>query len=310
MPTMNVSRCIDINAPLDTVLPLLLRFEHWPAWSPWLCQEPEAEVTFTGPQGEVGSGYSWSGHRVGAGSMALRNASDTHINCDLYFLKPFKSQASVAFDLERLSDDKCRVQWSMQSSLPFFMFFMRKSFEAYIGTDYNRGLSMLKELAETGDVKSRVSIEAITDLPETEYIALAGSGKLADLGAIMQRNYPKLETIVATSGLTQNGSAFCHYRVMDPVNDHWEFIVALPISGEAATPGFERGTRPAIKRCAHIRHTGHYTHLGNAWATAFGWMRTEKHRHKKKRGGFEMYLDKPDQTDPAHLRTDLYIPLR
>lgn len=310
MPTMNVSRCIDINASLDNVLPLLLRFEHWPAWSPWLCQEPEAEISFVGPPAEVGSGYSWNGHRVGAGSMTLSNASETHIHCDLHFLKPFKSQASVVFELERLSEHKCRVQWGMQSSLPFFMFFMRKSFEAYIGADYIRGLSMLKELAETGEVKSKSSIEPITDLPETDYIALSGSGTLDELGEIMQRNYPKLETIVASTALTQNGSRFCHYRVMDPVNDRWEFIVALPISGEAATPGFERGTRPAIKRCAHIRHTGHYTHLGNAWATAFGWMRAEKHRHKKKLGGFELYLDNPDKTDPAHLRTDLYIPLR
>ena len=310
MPTMNVSRRINIDASLDTVLPLLLRFEHWPAWSPWLCQEQEAEVSFTGPQGEVGSGYNWNGHRVGAGSMSLNSASESRIDCDLHFLKPFKSHASVAFDLEQLSEDKCRVQWSMQSSLPFFMFFMRKAFEAYIGTDYTRGLNMLKELAETGDVKSKVSIEAITDLPETEYIALAGGGTLAELGEIMQSNYPKLETIVATSALTQNGPAFCHYRVMDPIKDRWEFIVALPISGEAATPGFERGTRPAIKRCAHIRHTGHYTHLGNAWATAFGWLHVEKHRHKKRLGGFELYLDKPNEIDPALLRTDLYIPLR
>jgi len=310
MPTMNVSRSIDINAPLESVLPLLLRFEHWPKWSPWLCQEPEAEVTYTGPQGEIGSGYSWNGQRVGAGSMSLTSASESRLDCDLNFLKPFKSQASVGFDLERLNDDQCRIQWSMQSSLPFFMFFMRKAFEAYIGADYKRGLSMLKELAETGEIMSKVSIEAITDLPEVEYIGISSGGQLADLGEIMRHSFPKLEAIVASSALSACGAPYCHYRVMDPVNDRWEFIVALPVSGDASTPGFERGTRPAIKRCAHVRHTGHYIHLGNAWATAFGWMRAEKHRHKKKMGGFEIYLDDPTTTNAEQLRTDLYIPLK
>jgi len=310
MPTINVSRQIDIDVPINTVYPLITEFKHWPSWSPWLCQEREAQIDYHGPDGEVGSGYSWSGTRIGAGSMQLSKASPEHIACDLSFLKPFKSQAEVNFHLEKLSDESCRVQWSMQSALPFFLFWMKKPFEAYIGGDYTRGLSMLKELAETGEVKSEVLVEAISELPATDYIALSGHGTLAELGPIMQQNYPKLESAVAEQKLTQTGPAFCHYTVMDPVRDRWQFIVALPISGDAATPGFERGTRPALKKCARVTHLGHYQHLGNAWATAFAWMKAEKQQHLKKMGGFELYYDRSSENDETKVRTEIYVPLK
>ncbi len=310
MPTMNVSREIEIQSPIEEVIPLIRRFEHWPSWSPWLCQEREAEVLYNGEQGEVGSGYSWNGSRIGAGSMSLLSANASSLRCDLNFLKPFKSHAEVGFELKSLGDKNCSVSWSMESKLPFFLFFMRQSFERFIGLDYERGLSMLKELAENGEVVSRISIEPLSELHETDYIGVSGRCKLADLGPAMQEHFPKLGAALAESSLTQNGPVFCHYRVMDPIRDHWEFTTAMPVSGDGEVSGVERGTRAAIARCAHIRHTGKYIHLGNAWATAFGWIRAEKHRQLKKHGGFEVYLDDPAQTPASELRTDIYVPLK
>lgn len=310
MPTINVARHLDIDASLDDVYPLIAEFKHWPHWSPWLCQEPEVELEFSGADGEVGSGYSWAGTRIGAGSMQLSHADKSRISCDLSFLKPFKSQAHVTFNLERLADKRCRVTWRMLSGLPFFMFFMQKSFEAYIGGDYQRGLSMLKELAETGEVKSKVEVLGLAELPATEYIGLNGSGTLAELGPFMQEHFPKLAAAVTQHELCQTGPAFCHYRVMDPVRDRWQFMLAVPITGDTATLGFERGTRPQQAKCAHVRHSGHYHHLGNAWAAAFAWLRAEKHRQLKKAGGYEVYLDDPKSTDVAQLRTDIYVPIK
>lgn len=309
MPTMTVTRQTDIDAPLDRVTPLILHFEHWPSWNPWLCQEPEAELAFSGTPGEIGSGYSWNGVRVGAGSIALAGFSESHIDCELHFLKPFKSQASVRFELTALGADSCRVAWRMHSSLPFFMFFMRKPFEAYIGADYRRGLSMLKEMAERGAVDSRVSIEGIEALPETRYIALEGRGRLADLGEVMAEQFQALDRALAERDIAPSGPHFCHYTAMDPVADHWEFRCAVPVDDEVSLPGFVPGQRPAHRRCAHLRHTGAYHHLGNAWATAFSWIRADKLHQRKKLGCYEVYLDSPHQAT-AERRTDIYVPIK
>lgn len=310
MPTMQLSRETEIETSLDVLKPLLMDFNNWPLWSPWLCQEPEADVRYEGPPAEIGSSYSWNGSRIGAGGMTLSSATASLLEYDLVFHKPFKSRARVAFELSATDTDRCRVKWSMSSSLPFFLFFMRKSFEVYIGNDYERGLRMLKELAETGTVNSNTAIEAIATLPAADFIGMAGSGNLASLGPAMQQAFPQLRTAIDDAGLSTAGAPFCHYRKMDPVADYWEYTLAIPVSGEATTPGFERGTRQAMSRCAQLTHTGHYHHLGNAWATAFSWMRAEKKRFHKKHGAFEIYLDDPATSDAAALRTRLFIPLK
>ena len=65
---------------------------------------------------------------------------------DLTFLKPCKSQAKVAFYLKE-EGASTQVRWTMDSVLPFFLFWMKKSMEAYISQDYGRGLRLLKDFA-------------------------------------------------------------------------------------------------------------------------------------------------------------------
>jgi len=67
------------------------------------------------------------------------------------------------------SKAETRVTWSMQSSLPFFLFFMRKSFENFVGMDYDRGLRMLKEQLESGKISSRIDLaDDVRALPVAE----------------------------------------------------------------------------------------------------------------------------------------------
>lgn len=77
------------------------------------------------------------------------------ISYDLRFLKPWKSQADVTIFLLEESDGT-EVTWTMDMSLPIFLFWMKKAMEVYIGMDYERGLLMPKDLGETGSVPSRL----------------------------------------------------------------------------------------------------------------------------------------------------------
>ena len=63
---------------------------------------------------------------VGSGNMNVtaENAPQS-IDYDLTFLKPWKSRAKVRFELERKGDGT-KTTWFMESSLPFFMFWMKK----------------------------------------------------------------------------------------------------------------------------------------------------------------------------------------
>jgi len=120
MTKIDVEATIEICAPAEKIRHALIDFNTWPIWSPWLYIEPETQVTYRGEVGQAGHGYDWVGKKTGAGSMTLLSSTDCHIACDLQFLKPFKSEAKVAFDIQAIDDGQSRVTWSMKSSLPFY----------------------------------------------------------------------------------------------------------------------------------------------------------------------------------------------
>ena len=72
MPAFEVQRSIVINAPPEKVFDTVVDFGTWTTWSPWLCAEPEAEVTVSEDPSSVGSTYEWTGEIVGAGIIEHR----------------------------------------------------------------------------------------------------------------------------------------------------------------------------------------------------------------------------------------------
>ena len=82
------------------------------------------------------------------------------ISYGLRFLKPWKSQADVTISLLEESGGT-EVTWTMDISLPIFLFWMKKAMEVYIGMNYQRGLLMLKDLGETGSVPSRLEFPGL-----------------------------------------------------------------------------------------------------------------------------------------------------
>ncbi|MBK8108869.1 MAG: hypothetical protein IPK46_00265 [Saprospiraceae bacterium] len=83
--------------------------------------------------------YAWEGNRIGSGNMKVVGHEENKlVQYDLNFLKPYKSHANVTISLSP-AEGGTLVNWSMASSLPFFLFFMKKSMEAYIGNDFERG---------------------------------------------------------------------------------------------------------------------------------------------------------------------------
>ena len=130
--------------------------------------EPEAKVTVQ----EDGKYYEWSGNRVGSGNMTvLKEQTNEWIECDLTFLKPWKSKAKVKFNLKS-EGDSTRITWNMDSSLPFFMFFMKKMMEAFVGMDYERGLNMLKDYSEDDKVHSHMEFKGRQTYPGCNYIGV------------------------------------------------------------------------------------------------------------------------------------------
>lgn len=310
MPAMQITSSIDINAPAARVRDTIADFTTWPKWSPWLLMEPNCNLTYQGDAGELGHGYDWAGDKIGAGGMVMKSLDANRMEADLQFLKPWKSQADIAFDVEAVGDDTTRVKWHMDSSMPFFMFFMVNKMKAMIKSDYDRGLRMLKDLLETGSVPTGINVEGVVDVPAVLYAGKINQSSLADIGTSMGKAFPEVYSAATSANAEIVGMPFSIYDKMDLVNSACSYTAAIPVAESVTlSGGIQCQERPAC-RALKVVHTGPYRHLGNAWSTGMSDMRHMKLKMDKRKPPFEIYINDPDNTPEEALITEVYMPVR
>lgn len=310
MPKYHVERSIEIEAPIARVQALTNDFSEWPAWSPWLCMEPDAKLEIFGTAGEVDHGYSWQGELTGEGKMRTSaNEGGLH-QMDLTFLKPFKSTAKVALNHVD-QGDKTTVTWTMDSALPFFLFFMTGSIKTMIGMDYERGLKMLKDYAEKGTIDSSIDIRGVVDTPEFHYVGLSAESALANIGESLEVTMPRIFSLAKEGGFTfTDMPAGTIYNHMDLKQQQCRYTAMIPVAS-TATSGTDMTTGTiSAGKSLKVVHTGSYQHLGNGWAAAMSYQRYKKLKPLKSQPPYEIYRNDPAETDEKDLITEIYIPLK
>ena len=315
MPSYNVQRRVLINADENKVRSVIENFREWPKWSPWLCMEPDAELVYQGEPGQIGHGYQWRGEITGAGGMEITEISDRGYDMALNFIKPFKSKASIRLELQPGKDeadaDGVDVTWHMDGNMPFFLFFMIKTMKAMIGADFERGLNMMKEYAETGEVKSSLKIVGVVDVEPCQYIGLPAQCSMKEIGASMKEIMPAAKKLAEDVKLKISGPPGAVYHDIDLVNRHCYYTGFSAIEPGEAGAEIEKIVGE-IQPCRAIKvvHTGSYAHLGNAWSAAMSYQRYNKLKKHKKQDPFERYLCDPDTTDEADRVTEIYVPIK
>ncbi len=310
MPRFHVDRSIEIAAPPETVYEKVVDFGTWTTWSPWLCAEPDADVTVTDNSNSVGSIYRWSGEVVGAGEIEHKQlVPNQKIEDEIRFLKPFASTSQVAFTFAP-SGLGTKVSWIMDGSLPWFMFWMKGMMQGFISMDYDRGLKMLKEWIETGSIQSQTNIQGVQPIGPLTMAGVRRTSSLKDIGGTMQGAMRELSDLLAKHGIPSDGKLMAAYHKFHIGKQTCEFTLGRiipPAEGEAPAP-LEQWTCPETKAFC-VEHLGDYNHLGNAWSAANQHVRYKK---LKQRGcsAFEIYENNPDETPIDQLRTNIYLPLK
>lgn len=310
MPAFHVSAKCLINRPIDQVQKTIGDFNTWPHWSPWLCLEPDASVECHSEPSSVGHGYQWEGKKVGSGAMAWKSVMPTQLNAELTFLKPFKSKADVSF-LLRETDGGTEVEWDMNSSLPFFLFFMVKMMKGMITMDYSRGLAQLKDYIETGEVPFTMEPKGVVDTTGLSYLGLSKSTPMSDISNSMGAAFSELMQRVSDKNVSTVGDPLAVYNKMNIGKGFCEYTVAMPVSAEDAVSGGGLKSGEAVAGKAYkVVHTGPYRHLGNSWALAMSDVRHLKLKTSKHQKPFERYVNDPVSTPENELITEILVPLR
>jgi hypothetical protein len=149
--SLHVERSARINAPADTIFPLVSDFHRWAGWSPFERLDPAMTKTYSGAASGKGAVYEWVGNnKAGQGRMEITDASSpSRVAIKLDFIKPFEGHNVAVFTFVP-DGDATRVTWAMDGPSPFMMKVMRLfvNMDNMIGKDFELGLANLKAVTE------------------------------------------------------------------------------------------------------------------------------------------------------------------
>ena len=307
MAQLFIRKTILIRKDQASIFKILHDFHQWPKWSPWLIADPKANIQIEAD----GKSYRWESPILGSGEMKIINEEENQsIHYDLQFFKPWESKAKVSFFLN-YRDTDIEVVWTMQSRLPFFMFWMKKKMEVFVGMDYERGLLLLKDYAEHGKSNCNLNFEGVIPFEETPYMGLYNKTSYKDFKNQMAKDFSLLlpytnehyKDIV-------NGPAFSIYHKFDVLKNRVEYTLGVPIKYTIpfSQKEFHIGSFPKMKVYS-IELNGPFRHLPNAWAAQQMRIQNKKIKPSKKNPPFELYLNNPTDTPEEELRTKVLFPV-
>lgn len=306
MPKIHVAKSKLINVPTQKLYDIVSDLGTWTAWSPWLIMDPDATVKIA----EDRAFYEWDGNRVGSGNLRRESGDGkSRVDFDLTFLKPWKSTAKTWMEIE--ADGKgSKISWFMDSSLPFFMFWMKKMMVTFVGMDYERGLNLLKDYAEDGEVHSRLEFTGESDYAGGPYIGIKKTIAMDEIETQMTDDFNRLSEWAADNSDNAK-DLICIYHDFNPVKNRIAYTAAVVCKQmpETIPSGTVSGTQNAA-RVTSVTHVGPYHHLGNVWSTLHNMMRQKEFKPQKGYHPFELYENSPLDTAPNDLRTRVNFAVR
>ncbi|MCB1167751.1 MAG: SRPBCC family protein [Leptospiraceae bacterium] len=152
-----ISRSIEIQKSVDEVFPLVNNLKNQQKWSPWREMDPDMKIEWGSVLEGKGAKYSWTGPKSGEGSMEITESiQNEKIVTALDFGQ--QGQATADFLFEPTGDNSVKVTWGFDGSpgMDLVGRYFGLIMESMLGPDYEKGLSHLKKLAETGEAANQV----------------------------------------------------------------------------------------------------------------------------------------------------------
>ena len=308
MPKMNVNESILIDASPEKIYPIVSNLKHWETWSPWVIAEPSANIVVA----KDGQYHEWEGKIIGSGNLKILSSQpNSEVVMALTFLKPWKSKATTRFKLTKTKKGT-KVEWSMESRLPFFLFWMKKQMEIFVGMDYQRGLHMLKDLTETGSVPSTLEFKGEKTFHATTYVGITTQCPISEISTHMERDYTRLMTHLMTHCKEHlDGHALSIYHKWEFKKDRVSYTACHPVHSipENLPEDFTQGTLPKT-RVYSIRHTGPYRHIGNAWSAGMMHQQAKVFKPSRKIHPMEVMYNSPKDTPENELISEVLFAVK
>ncbi len=146
-----IERSIVINSEPSVIFPYLNNPQKMNEWSPWLDLDPNAKVSYEGPEEGIGAKNSWEGNKdMGAGSaLVVESIPNEFVKVQLDFLKPMKATHFTTYQLTP-EGQATKFKWAMEGKNNFFsrILCIFLNMDKMVGPTFEKGLLNLKSRIE------------------------------------------------------------------------------------------------------------------------------------------------------------------
>lgn len=311
----HVKRTKIINAPAEVVFNKINDYTDWPEWSPWLGQDPKAEVTLGNVTSGVGASYAWVGKKSGEGNMETLSVTKDSISQKVDFIKPKQSTSTMFWKINE-TENGTEITWGTKGKLDFMSkatMAFKGGMEKQIGKDYEIGLVKLDSVIQADMQEYSITVNGITTRGGGYYLYQTTSSKIEEIPAKTLEMMPKLGMYAKNNNITLAGPSFILYNKYDTVNNAVIMSVAIPVTERVITDANSGILTGMMKPFTAIKTTlqGDYKNLKAAQEATLKHIIDNNFEQLENVPAMEVYLNSPLNTpNPADLRTEIFVPIK
>lgn len=144
-----IERSVEINAPVDKVYAVIVDLHKWEQWSTWFQKDPNAIMTYEGPDRAIGMRANWQSDVIGQGSIEI---TSLQFNRQVVYSvdNPAKGVEADGDMRVRPTDSGTLLKWRTHGKVDLSLIDRYKLlfFDDKLGNDIQVGLENIKTLVE------------------------------------------------------------------------------------------------------------------------------------------------------------------
>ncbi|GEP41051.1 SRPBCC family protein [Brevifollis gellanilyticus] len=147
-PHYRVERSLAIAAPPAVLFDYVNNHKKFNEWNPFAKMDPQAKMTYSGPEAGVGAVSSWAGELTGEGSATITESKPNELVRErMDWKKPMEGVSTVEFTLKP-EGDKTVVTWAMfgENNYVGKLMSLVMDCEKMCGPEFEKGLASLSQL--------------------------------------------------------------------------------------------------------------------------------------------------------------------
>jgi effector-binding domain-containing protein len=232
--------------------------------------------------------------------------ANTELLYRLHFMEPYESLADGWIRVKSVDGNKTEAAWGFQGEMPFpfNITLLFVSMEEMMTPDFDRGLTLLKELSEKEfRMINDYKVEEV-DFPSTIFAAIRQETEMVRLKEFFSQSYASLNSAIGMNRVKTKGTPCALYYHWDEQQGKTDVAAAIPVNRKFESAATTIIEFPA-KKAYQVDYYGSYEGLGGAH-TALN-IYFEQNGLEMTAPIIEAYvIDASSEPDPSRWKTIIY----